>query len=44
MQRLSVCKKCKELITDFEVLHYEGYCFYCAEEISEERAVVYEDK
>ncbi len=38
MQRLSVCKKCEELISDFEALHYEGHCFYCAEAVDDERA------
>ena len=40
MPKISVCKNCNDLISDFEALHYEGHCFYCAEELEEMRAVV----
>ena len=38
MPVIKVCIGCLELISDFEALHYEGRCFYCAEELEEKRA------
>lgn len=45
--RISVCKgiNCNELITDYEVLHCEGYCFFCFEEYADKKQeVIYENK
>jgi len=32
MPKISVCKNCDDLISDFEKVRCEGYCFYCFEE------------
>ena len=32
MPKISVCNKCKDLITIYEEKHCDNLCFYCFEE------------